>query len=144
MNNRTVTVTLSAPRAAVFNFLADIENLPKWATEFCERVCLERDGWRALTSQGELFVEFEADDDTGVIDMRAGYTRTQMNLFPVRILSLPDGGSVAMFTFFQAPDLSDEIYECQYRSLLVEVRGLIERFGGGKLHAPAAEALSWR
>lgn len=142
MNNRTVTVCLPAPRAAVFNFLADIENLPKWATEFCERVSLERDGWKALTSRGELFIEFDPDDRTGVIDMRAGYTRDQMRLFPVRVLALPDSGSAVIFTFFQAPDLSDEIYECQFRSLLIEMRGLIERFGGGRLYAPPAEALS--
>jgi hypothetical protein len=142
MNNRTVTIAVSAPCAAVFNFLADIENLPKWATEFCERVYLERGSWKALTSQGELFIDFEADDRTGVIDMRAGFTREQMGLFPVRVLALPAGGTLVQITFFQPPDLSEEIYDCQYRSLLVEMRGLIGRFGGGQLYAPAVEVLS--
>lgn len=141
MNNRTVSITVSAPRDTVFNFLADIENLPKWATEFCERIYLERGRWKALTSQGELFIDFEADDRTGVIDMRAGFTPEQMNLFPVRVLALPGGGTLVLFTFFQPPDLSDEIYECQYHSLLVEMRGLIGRFGGVGRCEPEAGVL---
>jgi uncharacterized protein YndB with AHSA1/START domain len=31
MNIHPLTVTVSAPRDTVFNFLADIENLPRWA-----------------------------------------------------------------------------------------------------------------
>ncbi|HTQ32239.1 MAG TPA: SRPBCC family protein [Opitutaceae bacterium] len=141
MNHRNVSITVPAPRDTVFNFLANIENLPKWATEFCERIYLERGTWKALTSQGELFMAFDTDDRTGVIDMRAGFTPEHMNLFPVRVLALPGGGTLVLFTFFQPPDLSDEIYECQYRSLLVEMRGLIARFGGGRLCEPEAGVL---
>jgi hypothetical protein len=139
MNNRTIAITVPAPRDTVFNFLADIENLPKWATEFCERIYLEQGRWKALTSQGELFIDFETDDCTGVIDMRAGFTPEHMNLLPVRVIALSTGHTQASFTFFQATGLPDDLYECQYRALLAEVRGLIERFGGGRLYAPAIE-----
>lgn len=35
MNNRTKTVTFNAPKEKVFDYLSNIENLPKWATGFC-------------------------------------------------------------------------------------------------------------
>ena len=42
MRNRTVTAVLDADRDAVFEFMADIERLPEWATEFARE--LRRDG----------------------------------------------------------------------------------------------------
>ena len=42
MNIRTIALSVAAPRDTVFNFLADIENLPKWAGSWCERLTLER------------------------------------------------------------------------------------------------------
>ncbi|MBI3884288.1 MAG: hypothetical protein HY302_00940 [Opitutae bacterium] len=138
MNIRTVTITVPASRDDVFNFLAQIENLPLWATEFAERVYLKDGRWRAATSLGELFVAIDADAGTGVIDLRAGPTPEQMGLFPLRVVARP-GGAAASFTFFQSPGLPDELDERQYASLLVEMRGLVARFGGGELHAaPAA------
>ena len=34
MRHHTVTATLAAPRDEVFAYLADIDKLPEWATEF--------------------------------------------------------------------------------------------------------------
>ena len=59
-----------APRAAVFNFLADIEHLPAWTGGFCEWIELHREGWWAYTAVGELAVETKADDITGEVDLR--------------------------------------------------------------------------
>ena len=38
MINRTVTTVLDAPKEEVFAFLAEIENLPEWATEFAHEL----------------------------------------------------------------------------------------------------------
>ena len=128
MNNRTVTIIVSAAKDAVLDFLSNIENLPAWATEFCEK--LKKDGrhYKVVTSAGELFFKIESDRKTGVVDMFAGPTLEQMGIFPCRVISMPDGASAISFTFFQPPDMPDEIYERQYKSLLVEMDGLRKRF----------------
>jgi hypothetical protein len=136
MKIRTVSATLGAPSDAVFRFLAEIENLPRWATEFCERVERRPDGWIAHTSQGPMRFRIIADRSTGLLDMWGGPSPEEMALFPVRVIEAPDGSTLVSFTFMQSPGLPDEVYERQYRSLLIEVQGLIERFGGGELHAP--------
>lgn len=138
MQIRTVSVAVSASRDTVFNFLADIENLPKWATEFCERIELRHDGWWAYTTQGEMFVASDTDDRMGVIDLRVGPSSDELGLFPLRVFPLSDNRTLVTFTFIQAPELSDERYESQYHSLVVELWGLIRRFGGGELYAPGA------
>lgn len=138
MQIRTVSVVVSASRDTVFNFLADIENLPKWATEFCERIELRHDGWWAYTTQGEMIVESDTDDRTGVIDLRVGPSADELGSFPVRVFPLAPDSTLVSFTFIQKPELSDERYEGQYHSLVVELWGLIRRFGGGELYAPPA------
>ena len=138
MKTRTVTIIVIAGRDAVFAFLSNIENLPLWATEFCEKLWLEDGHWKVRTSQGDIYVSLKAHPTTGVIDLFAGPTLDTLEIFPVRVWPAPDGTAIS-FTFAQSPDLPDEIYERQYRSLLIEMRGLIGRFGGGTLHAPPPE-----
>jgi hypothetical protein len=140
MKIRTAHITVAASRDAVFAFLSEPANLPAWATEFCERIERRHDGWIAHTAHGELRFAIESDAATGTIDMYSGPDATAMAVFPVRVLAMPPGVTLIAFTFFQAPDLPDEIYERQYGSLLVELRGLARRFGGGELHAPEGEA----
>lgn len=136
MKIRTVHVTLPAPRDAVFAFLAEIGNLPAWATEFCERVERRGSRWIAQTAQGELHLAIESDAVTGTIDLHLGADPAAMELFPLRVLALPSGATLVLFTFCQPAGLPDELYERQYQSLLVEMQGLAERFAGGTVHAP--------
>lgn len=135
MNIRTVNLSLPAPAAEVFAFFARIDNLPLWATEFCERVWLDGGTWRLATSQGEMTGNFRCHTESGVIDQFIGPSAEQQGLFPIRVFSLGQV-SVVQFTFMQPPGLPDAVYEKQYASLLTEMRGIGRRFGGGTLHAP--------
>src|SRR5688572_28578602 len=89
-SHRTVTIIVPAAKDRVFGFLTDIQNLPAWATEFCEE--LKRDGvhYKIVTSGGELFFRTESDPKTGVIDMFAGPTLTEQSIFPCRVIASPD------------------------------------------------------
>lgn len=130
MRSETVTAVLDAPAREVFDFLAAVENLPDWATEFARR--LERDGddWKVVNGLGEFFFELRADASTGVIDMYSGPTKEAMALFPTRVVELPDGGSAFTFTMFQAPGMPDELFESQHASLRRELAGIAQRFSG--------------
>jgi hypothetical protein len=130
MRHETVTTVLDAPPGEVFGYLADIENLPDWATEFARR--LERDGedYKVVNGLGEFFFEIHADAGSGVIDMYAGPTRDTMALFPTRVVALPDGRSAYSFTMFQGPDTPDELFESQHASLKREFTNIERRFGG--------------
>jgi hypothetical protein len=134
MKIRTVHVTVPAPRDAVFSFLAEIGNLPEWATEFCRRVERRGSRWVAQTSQGEMHLAIESDPVTGVIDLHIGPEPSAMELFPMRVLSLPSGDTLVLLTFAQSPGLPDELYERQYQSLGIEMAGFAARFGGA-VHA---------
>ena len=129
MRNETVTAVLGANAGDVFAYLAEIENLPDWATEFARK--LERDGddYKVVNGLGEFFFEIRSDPATGVIDMYAGPTKDEMALFPTRVVGLPDGGSAFTFTMFQAPGMPDDLFDSQHASLRRELAGIERRFG---------------
>ena len=117
MRSETVTAVLPASKDEVFAYLADIENLPKWATEFARELKRENGDYKVVNNLGEFYFEIHADERTGVIDMLAGPAKDQLALFPTRAVSLPDGRTAYTFTTFQGPDMPDELFESQYESL---------------------------
>jgi hypothetical protein len=51
-----VTTILSAPREEVFAYLAEIENLPKWATEFARELKREGDDYKVVNRPGRVLL----------------------------------------------------------------------------------------
>jgi hypothetical protein len=129
MRNETLTTVLPAPSDEVFAYLANIENLPEWATEFARRLIRDGDDYKVVNGLGEFFFDIRADADTGVIDMYAGPTKEAMALFPTRVVGLPGGQTAYSFTMFQAPGMPDELFESQHASLRREFAHIARRFG---------------
>jgi hypothetical protein len=117
MRTATVTTVLSAAQADVFDYLADVEHLPEWATEFARELRREGDDYKVVNGLGEFWFRIEADSDSGVIDMFAGPAKDRMAVFPTRAIALPDGRTAYTFTMFQAPDMSDDLFDAQHESL---------------------------
>ena len=128
MNAHTVTAVLDAPQTAVFDYLSQIENLPKWATEFARELKYDDGKAKVVNGLGEFYFTIAADEETGVIDMHAGPTEDELALFPTRVVPLPDGRSAYTFTMFQAPGTPDDLFESQYQSLLRELENLHREF----------------
>ncbi len=128
MRNATVTAVLDAPEQEVFDYMADIRNLPEWATEFARELRRDGDDYKILNGLGEFYFAIDADPSSGVIDMYAGPSRESMAVFPTRTVSLPDGRTAFTFTMFQAPGMSDERFESQYESLKRELANIERRF----------------
>jgi hypothetical protein len=128
VNHHTVTAVFPAPRERVFSYLADVENLPSWATDFARELKLVDGEWKVVNGLGEFVFRIEADPETGVIDMFAGPTADELALFPTRVVPLGEDVSAFTFTMFQSPGLPDEIFDAQYRSLLREFDNLAREF----------------
>lgn len=128
MESRTVTAVLEAPSDEVFSYLSKIENLPRWATEFARELRYEDGKARVVNGLGEFSFAIDADPGTGVIDMYAGPSEEELSLFPTRVVPLPGGRSAYTFTMFQGPEMPDELFESQYRSLLREFENIRSEF----------------
>jgi hypothetical protein len=128
VKHATVTTVLDAPRDEVFEYMAEIENLPKWATEFARELKHDADGYRVVNGLGEFCFDIKADRATGVIDMFAGPDREHMALFPTRAVALPDGRTAYTFTMFQTPGMPDELFDAQHASLRREFTNIEAAF----------------
>ena len=129
MRHHTVTTTLASAPGEVFAYLADIEKLPEWATEFARELKLVDGRHKVVNGLGEFFFEIRADAESGVVDMLAGPSHDALLCFPARVVATPAGGSAFTFTMFQAPGQPDEQFENQHSSLLRELENLERRFG---------------
>jgi hypothetical protein len=123
-----MTAVLPAPKEQVFDYLARIENLPGWATEFARELKYVDGKAKVVNGLGELYFAIESDPATGVIDMYAGPTEQELACFPTRVVALPGGGSAYTFTMFQAPGMPDELFESQYNSLVREFENIRSTF----------------
>jgi hypothetical protein len=128
MQDRTVTAVLEAPKDQLFEYLSQIENLPRWTTEFARELKYEDGKAKVVNGLGEFHFSIEADPDTGVIDMYAGPTEEELSLFPTRVVELPGGRSAFSFTMLQAPEMPDELFESQYQALLREFDNIRREF----------------
>jgi hypothetical protein len=128
MRSATVTTVLNAPPSVVFNYMADIEHLPDWATEFARELRHEDGDYTVVNGLGEFSFVIEADRASGVIDMFAGLTKDRMAVFPS--VALPDGRSAYSFTMFQSPDMPDALFDAQHAALQREFAN-IERLLAG-------------
>jgi hypothetical protein len=128
VKHATVTTVLDAPHEEVFAYMADIENLPRWATEFARELKHDDDGYRVVNGLGEFCFDIRADRETGVIDMFVGPDRDAMAVFPTRAVALPDGRTAYSFTMFQGPGMPDELFEAQHASLRREFANIEAAF----------------
>jgi hypothetical protein len=123
---------LSAPKEKVFSYLSRIENLPRWATEFCHQLKVVHGKHKVITCPAmggvELFIQIRADQKTGVIDYLAGSTQDQMTAWPARVVELSDGSCAFLFTMFQGPGVTDEQFQGQHESLLREFDNIKREF----------------
>lgn len=128
MRSRTVTAVLEAPKEQVFDYLSQIANLPKWASEFARELKYDDGKAKVVNGLGEFYISIDADPDTGVIDMYAGPAESELALFPTRVVALPAGGSAFSFTMFQGTEMPNELFEAQYQSLLREFENIEREF----------------
>lgn len=119
---------VGAPIDTVFEFLSDIENLPKWSTKFVNKLTFTGGKYVALTPIGEVFIRLEADRKAGLIDIYAGPTEQNMTPAYMRIISLPNGSTAIMFTFFQYDSTPDAIWEIFCEWIKVEVENIRKHF----------------
>lgn len=127
MQARILTLTFAAPRAAIFNFLADIENLPAWSGGFCEWIELHCEGWWAYTAVGEVAVETKVDDIAGEIDLCFNHVSGWMIVLPLRVRPDGEGGCLVSLSCRQVAGLTDEQYEALFAGLISGLRSLPQR-----------------
>ena len=83
---------------------------------------------RAVTEVGEMVYNQQSYPETGVIDINVGPTQEALALFPARVVDLPEGRCAFLFTLFQSPNQTDEVFDVGFASLQQEMENVRQRF----------------
>lgn len=120
MRADTKTVSIDAPPRAIFRFLANPDNLPRWAVGFARAVREEGGQWYVRTGGGEVRLRVEADEKNGTVDFWIAAGPAGEALAASRVL--PRGtGAEYVFTQFQAPGMPDEAFAQSIKALQHEL-----------------------
>ena len=128
MITRTLTAVLDAPQQDVFDYLAQVDNLPDWATDFARELRYVDGKAKVVNGLGEFYVRIDSDESTGVIDIHAGPSEDELALFPTRVVPLGPTTCAFAFTMFKAPEMPDSLFESQHESLRRELDNVRARF----------------
>lgn len=120
MLSDTQTVSIEASPAKVFNFLANPNNLPRWAIGFAKEIREEEGRWVVRTATGEIGLRFFTDEQTGVVDYWISPTQGVEVLAASRVI--PRGAaSEYSFTQFQSEGMPDEAFAQSVQALKHEL-----------------------
>jgi len=121
MRSDTQTITIDAPRADVFAFLADARNLPRWAPNFAAAVRPDGDGWIVGQGGSEVRLRLEVSDEPGTVDLHVtppdGRTRTVYG----RVLPNAAGAEF-LFTMFHSDSRTEADIARQNTEVAEELR----------------------
>jgi hypothetical protein len=128
MRADTKSISIQATPRKVEEFLANPQNLPRWAVGFAKSIRREDGKWLVTTGAGDMGIRIEADSGTGAIDYFMSPTPGVEMVARSRVV--PNGsGTEYSFTQFQAPDMPDEVFEKNVRAVeheLTVLRALLE------------------
>lgn len=109
MRSDTQSVTIAATPKAVWAFVADGANLPRWAIGFAKSARPGGRGWIVGTAQGEVPVTIAADEAASTVDFRMEPVAGVVATAHARVLPNAEG-SEFVFTQFQQPGVPDEVF----------------------------------
>ncbi len=131
MKNSDLTITVPAPKSAVFNYLSDIENFPEWATEFCQELKQENDHYKIISPMGELYFRINANEASGEIKYFATSTISGNEYLSSKVTAINANSCQYMVDFYQTESLTDAVFKKQCDSIKLELQNIKNNF---KLH----------
>jgi hypothetical protein len=120
MRADTKTTAIHAKPKQVIDFLADPQNLPRWAVGFAKSVRREGDRWIVTTGSGEMGIRIVAEPNFGVVDFYMSPAPGVEGLAASRVIPTLDGVEY-VFTQFQAPDMPDDVFTKSIQALVREL-----------------------
>ena len=128
MKSITESCVILESKDTVFEFLSNFENMPKWSTQFVQQTKIIDGKKKAMTPLGEVFVRIYSDKKSGIIDIYAGPSESEMNPAFLRVISFSNNSCGVTFTFFKWPQTTDQMWEMFCDWIKIEVDNIKKIF----------------
>jgi hypothetical protein len=126
---RNVTVSIRRSPEDVYAFVANGENIPRWAAGLGKEIRREGEEWVAEGPLGSVRIRFVARNDLGVVDHDVVVPTGATVHNPMRVVPNADGSSV-IFTLLRLPGVTAQKFDEDARTVekdLETLRTILER-----------------
>ena len=125
---RHISRFIASPPRAVAAYLADLQNLPRWAAGLSAGGHEENGVWITDSPMGKVRVRFAPANELGVFDHDVTLPDGTTFHNPLRVLA-NDEGSEVVFTLYRREGVTDEAFEKDAATIasdLDRLRALLE------------------
>jgi len=123
-----INVTILRSSDEVYAFIANPENLPRWASGLSGSIQRVGSDWIAESPMGKIRIKFADRNSFGVVDHDVTLSSGMVVYNPMRVLKNNEGSEV-VFTLFRQPNMSDEQFaqdEAWIKKDLATLKSILE------------------
>jgi hypothetical protein len=107
MRARTINTSIKSDPKMVYDFVSNLENLPRWASSTFPSINEVNGEWFVDTPEGQNKVMLAERNNFGILDHHVKSTSGVEVYVPMRVVKNGDGSEI-IFTVFQTPEMTDE------------------------------------
>jgi hypothetical protein len=107
MKSKTMNTSIKTDPITVYDFILNLENLPRWASSTFPSIKEVSGEWVVDTPHGQNKVMLAERNNFGILDHHVRLTSGVEVYVPMRVVKNGNGSEV-MLTVFQTPEMTDE------------------------------------
>lgn len=104
-----MNISINSKPQVVYDFISNLENLPRWAPKTFPSIKEMNGEWVVETQQGKIKVVLTERNNFGILDHHVKLTSGVEIYIPMRVIKNANGSEV-MLTVFQIPEMTDEVF----------------------------------
>lgn len=108
-NSKTLNISIKSDPKTVYEFISNLENLPKWAPSTFPSIKEVNGEWLVDTPHGKNKVMLTEKNNFGILDHSVNLVSGVEVYVPMRVLKNGTGSEV-LLTIFQTPEMTDEAF----------------------------------
>jgi hypothetical protein len=109
MKSKTLNISIKSDPKTVYEFISNLENLPKWAPSTFPSIKEVNGEWLVDTPHGQNKVMLTEKNNFGILDHSVKLVSGAEVYVPMRVLRNGTGSEV-LLTIFQTTELTDEAF----------------------------------
>jgi hypothetical protein len=108
-NSKTINISIKSDPKTVYEFISNLENLPKWAPSTFPSIKEVNGEWLVDTPHGQNKVMLTEKNNFGILDHSVKLVSGVEVYVPMRVLKNGTGSEV-LLTIFQTSEMTDEAF----------------------------------
>lgn len=125
LKSRSLSISINRDPRIVYEFVLNLENLPKWASKAFQSIKRVEGEWIAETAQGSAKVSLTHRNDFGVLDHHVSISSLGVEVYvPVRVVQNGVNVSEVIFTLFYATHMTEEQFAQDMRMVEQDLKNL--------------------